>query len=215
MDEHSRGKSNSTNYEETKLILKLTKATKNDIFCDLGCGNGNVCRWASKFVKLTYGTEDSKQRFRSAIKNIKKYQCKNIKILNANHRYEKTLKILRKCSIFYTTGDESLGFFMNLENFVNPKTRIVSYYVPPYPIKPNSFEGWFYLMITPFTLARSKREWVRSVTTKRSLDGLIKETKFLIKEGKRDLKDHEDRILGLKERITSTDSIKKKMLTHL
>ena len=76
MDYNLRGKSNATSFEDTQIILKLAHATPKDIFCDLGCGNGNVCRWASKKVNFVYGVEEYKKRYQTAISKIKKHHHK-------------------------------------------------------------------------------------------------------------------------------------------
>jgi len=45
---------------ETKKILSLAKANKNDIFYDLGCGHGGVCIIAARKVKRAVGIEKYK-----------------------------------------------------------------------------------------------------------------------------------------------------------
>ena len=41
MDYNQRGRSNATSFKDTQIILKLAEVNSNDIFCDLGCGNGD------------------------------------------------------------------------------------------------------------------------------------------------------------------------------
>jgi len=202
MDFNLRGRSDITNFEDTQLILKLANVTPKDIFCDLGCGNANVCRWASKKVNFVYGVEEYKKRYQTAISNIKKYRCTNVKILNESYCKISTLKKLRKGTIFYCTNDESLGFFKKLETTVKPKSRLVTYYLPPYPIKPDNFDDWFYVMTTPFSIAKSKQDWIKSVTRKGTLNGLIKEIK-------RDFEDYKEKICDLEESFLTVDLISK------
>jgi len=200
-DEGWRGNPGATGYEDLKLILKLSKATSSDIFCDLGCGNGDVCRWTSKNVKSVFGVDDDKNRFLSAKRNIKKFRCDNVKILNEKYGLINTLRKLKSATIFYCTNEESLGFYRKFEKVVNPETRFVTYYLPPYPIKPDSFDDWYYLMTTPFSIAKSKKEWVKTVTHKGSFKGLIREIK-------RDFEDHEEKILDLDEGFKGVDWIR-------
>jgi len=188
MDYNQRGRSNATSFKDTQIILKLAEVNSDDIFCDLGCGNGNVCRWASKKTNFVYGVEEYKKRYHSAIMNIKKFGCTNVKILNESYCKLSTLKKLRKGTIFYCTNNESLGFFKKFEKIMPKNIRFVTVYLPPYPIKPKLYDEWYYLMTTPFDLAKNKDDWIKSVTKKKSLHGLITEIKEFYE-------DYEERIL--------------------
>ena len=201
MDYNQRGRSNVTNFKDTQIILKLAEVNSNDIFCDLGCGNGNVCRWVSKKVNFVYGVEEYKKRYHSAITNIKKFRTTNVRILNKSYCKLSTLKKLRKGTIFYCTNNESLGFFKKFEKIMPKNVRFVTFYLPPYPIKPKSYDEWYYLMITPFDLAKNKNDWIKSVTTRKSLQGLITEIKEQFPD------DYEERILELEEDLTGIEWI--------
>ena len=204
MQEKDRGRSDVTSFKDLKLILQLAEIKPSDIFCDLGCGKGNLCRWASKRLKYSYGIEESKRRYKSAKANMKKFSVRNATILNHNFRLSQTLRKLRQCTIFYCTFDEDLGFFKKFQDIVKPKTRLITYYLPPYPIMANSFEDWFYLMVTPFSIAKNKTEWLKSVTKKGSFNELVKDIK-------RDFEDHEERILDLEESLDGINWITKSM----
>ena len=177
MEYKLRGRSDATSHEETKLILKLANATSKDIFCDLGCGNGNVCRWTSKKVDHVYGVEDYPKRYRTAISRIKKYRCNNVEILNEKYSKISTLKKLRNVTIFYCVNAETIGFFKKFQEIMPNNVRFVTLFPPPYPIKPKTYDKWFYLLTTPFELAKNKKEWIKSVTKKKTLSGLISELK--------------------------------------
>ncbi len=97
MSENWRGNPKITKQKDLWRILKLAKATKNDVFCDLGCGYGNLCRWAIQKVSSTIGVADHQKRLRKALRNVRRFE--KIKILNEDYRYEKTLRQLRKGSI--------------------------------------------------------------------------------------------------------------------
>jgi hypothetical protein len=175
MSDDLRGDPKATSKKELRRIFRLAKVTKRDVFCDLGCGHGNLCRWAIKKVSSAIGTEDDKQRFKNARSNTKKFE--NVKILNENYRAEKTLRKLRQGTIFYCTNELDLGFYRKFERIMKPETRLVTFYFPPYPVKPNSFDGWYYLAITPFRIAKTKKEWLKSVTKKGTVSSLVRKIK--------------------------------------
>ena len=135
--------------------------------------------------------------------NIKKSRCTNVKILNESYCKLSTLKKLRKGTIFYCTNNESLGFFKKFEKIMPKNVRFVTFYLPPYPIKPKSYDDWYYLMITPFDLAKNKNDWIKSVTKRKSLHGLITEIK-------QDFHDHKERTLELEEDLIGIDWISNK-----
>jgi len=58
MEECLRGNPKITTQKELWRILKLANYNENDIFCDLGCGHGNLLRWSIQRVKNAIGTED-------------------------------------------------------------------------------------------------------------------------------------------------------------
>ena len=172
MCEDWRGIPNVTLKKELLKILKLVNASSDDIFCDLGCGYGNLCKWASKKVKFAIGTEDDKKRYCKAIRNVKLSGRKNIKILNENYRHLSTLRKIKHCTIFYCTNDLTLGFYKKFEDNVNNNVYLISPYLPPYPILPEFYTVWFYFMKTPFRFAKNKSEWIRVVDKKGSLSHL-------------------------------------------
>jgi hypothetical protein len=167
MSEDWRGNPKITKQRDIWRILKLAKATKNDIFCDLGCGYGNLCRWAIQKVSFAIGTEDHENRFKKAMKNTRRFE--NIKIFNEDYRYEKTLRKLRKATIFYCTNGESLGFHYKLQKTLRHVAYFVTYTPPPYPIKPENYDGLYYLVKIPFDIAKSQYEWKKSIARKGSM----------------------------------------------
>lgn len=203
MTENWRGNPKVTTQKELWKILKLANATKNDVFCDLGCGYGNLCRWAIQHVGFAIGTEDHKKRFRKAIKNTRRFE--NIKILNEDYRYEKTLRKLRKSTIFYCTNEVSLGFHFKLQKILRHKAYFVTYTPPPYPIKAEKYSGLHYLIKIPFELAKTQNEWKKSIAKKGSMNEYRK--RFLKKF---DHEEYEERLLMMNEEITGIHWISKR-----
>lgn len=112
MTERYRGRQNVTKRKDVRIILKLVNASSEDVFCDLGCGDGNVCRWSLEVVKRAIGVEDDKKRYRKALHNTKKH---NVKILNKSYADWKTFRNLHKCSIFYIVNEEGFDTFEKIE----------------------------------------------------------------------------------------------------
>lgn len=175
MSDDLRGNPKATSQKDLWRIFRLAKVAKNDIFCDLGCGYGNLCKWSIKKVSSAIGTEDDRQRYKKALQNTSKLD--NVEILNGNYQDTKILVKLEKGTIFYCTNGLSLGFYKKFEKIMKPKTRLVTYYLPPYPVKPTSFDGWYYQMITPFSIAKTKKEWIQSISKKGSFSNLIRKIK--------------------------------------
>jgi len=61
-----------------KKLLKLLSPNKNDIICDLGCGDGNLSKDLIKQVKEVYGTDISPTRVERARKNGIKAFCYDV-----------------------------------------------------------------------------------------------------------------------------------------
>ena len=91
MTESWRGKPDITRRNELWRILSLANYTEKDIFCDLGCGYGNLLRWSVQKLNEAIGTEDHEERYRKALKRTKKFS--NITILDKDYRYKTTLKM--------------------------------------------------------------------------------------------------------------------------
>jgi hypothetical protein len=207
MSENWRGDPKITKQKELWRFLKLANATKNDVFCDLGCGYGNLCRWAIQKVNSAIGTEDHKKRCRRALHDTRRF--KNITILNEDYRYEKTLRKLRKCTIFYCTNGESLGFYYKLQKTLHHKAYFVTYTPPPYPIKPENYDGLYYLVRIPFELAKSQYEWKNAIAKKGSMNEYKR--RFL-KDFDDDHEEYKERLLMLNEDIIGIDWVKKRKL---
>lgn len=201
MSEEWRGKPDITKQRDLWKILNLVNAKSDDVFCDLGCGHGNLCKWAIQRIKKSIGTEDHKKRYRHAIKNTRKYP--NIKILNEEYRYEKTIHKVRKATIFYCTNDESFGFYRNLEKVLTHKAYFVTYGPPPYPIKPERYDGLYYAMKIPFEIAKTRAEWKKTIAK----DGSIVEFKKRFMQDFEDSEEYMTRLIDMSNDMSGFDWI--------
>jgi hypothetical protein len=205
MSENWRGNPKITKQKDLWRILKLANATKNDVFCDLGCGHGNLCRWSIQIVSSAIGIEDHKKRFKIALRNIRKFG--NVKILNEDYRHVKTLRKLRKSTIFYCTNDLSLGFYYKLQKTLRHKAYFVTYTPPLYPIKPEKYDGLYYLVKIPFRLAKSQSEWKKTIAKQGSMNEYKRR---FMKEFVDDHEEYQERLLVLNEDIIGIDWVRKK-----
>lgn len=203
MSENWRGNPEVTKKKELWKILDLVNASPNDVFCDLGCGHGKLCIWASKKVKHAIGTESDRRRYRIAKRKTRENKSKNITILNEDYRYPRTLRKLRNCTILYCTNGEGLGFYKKIEEVVGSGAYFVTYYIPPYPIKPEFHDDWIYVMRTPFKVAKNKEEWVRALGKGKSLTHLKKRIS-------RGFTDYKEKILELKEEVAGLEWVFRK-----
>lgn len=193
MTERYRGRQQVTNRRDVRTILRLVNASSEDIFCDLGCGDGNVCRWSLEVVKHAIGVEDDKKRYRKALNNTKKY---NVKILNKSYADLKTFRNLYKCSIFYCVNEEGFDIYEKIEKIAERGTYVVSFLFPPYPIKPEKFDGLFYAVRTPYQLAKNEKEWIYSLTKNGSLGELKKRYSTISSDWEELLLDLHNQALG-------------------
>jgi len=205
MSESWRGKPDATKQKDLWRILNLAGYDHDDIFCDLGCGYGNLLRWSIQKVKKAIGTEDHKVRYKKAKRKIKKFS--NIVILNKDYREKSTLKKLRKATIFYTTIGENLGFYHELEKVIGHKACLVTYCPPPYPIKSENFDGLYYSVRIPYSIAKNKKEWLRSITKNASLADFRK--RFMI-DFDNDAEEYYESLLEMNREIIGIDWIMRK-----
>lgn len=205
LTDEERGDPRATTRKELLDAFKLVDVSNEDVFCDLGCGHGKICVWASKEVKFCFGVEEKTPFFNESKRNVRKSKKTNIKLLKEDYTDAKTLRKLKNCTVFYCTNGETWGFYKRFENLMNKDTWFISLYFPPYPIKVDRHRGWMFAMKTPFKIARNRNEWLRSITKSRS----IKSMKIKIRA---DYKDYKDRIKELDDWIEGFDWIKKKLL---
>lgn len=194
MREKWRGQSKLARKYELNRILEIVNASPKDIFCDLGCGKGLLCIWASKKVRYAIGVEDHKDTYLKAQENKRKYNRKNVRFLHKDYEKQSTLNKLKNCSIFFCTNYLTYSFYKQFENTVKKRTHFVSQYFLPYPIISKMNEDHF-IAQTPFKIAKNEKEWIHYMLGKRKTrNDLIK----IIRE----FSDHKDKINELVDDIS-------------
>ena len=145
-----------------RKILIFAKLKKSDIFCHLGCGEGNAVAIAAKEfgAKKSVGIEIDKSLADKAVKNIA--GIKNAYIINAD---------IRKADISDAT---ILLFWFSDSDFVDALTkrfskelkdgsRVISIWAPLGMTLPDKVEFPFFVNKKPFRRAKSIQQQIRSI----------------------------------------------------
>jgi trans-aconitate methyltransferase len=145
-----------------RKILIFAKLKKSDIFCHLGCGEGNAVAIAAKEfgAKKSVGIEIDKSLADKAVKNIA--GIKNAYIINAD---------IRKADISDAT---ILLFWFSDSDFVDSLTkrfskelkdgsRVITIWAPLGMTLPDKVEFPFFVNKKPFRRAKSIQQQIRSI----------------------------------------------------
>jgi SAM-dependent methyltransferase len=164
-------------FENTYIrkMLRLAKAGKNDIFCDLGCGLAqNLIIAASEFnVRKAVGFERNERRSRKAVKRIKLKdlgtQCELIdesfdRVLDGR---SKSFALENATIVFYGLATDR-ELLKSLKERLQDGCRLVYYNTCLFPeIMPNKVDIPFYVSTVPFKKTRSELAWLRKVVGKK------------------------------------------------
>ena len=156
------GESVSLTDNVIRKILVFAKLKKSDIFCHLGCGEGNAVAIAAKEfgVKKSIGIEIDKSLADKAVKNIA--GIKNAYIINAD---------IRKAEISDAT---ILLFWFSDSDFVDALTkrfskelkdgsRVITIWAPLGMTLPDKVEFPFFVNKKPFRHAKSIQQQIKSI----------------------------------------------------
>ena len=202
-----RGCMSATTNEDIDQIFDFLDINENDIFCDLGSAKGKTVFYSSKTIKFSYGIENHTKDFQISQNYKKAHKISNVKFIKGNYENRQILNKVSDSTIVYCINDISLSFLKLFEEIFNSETLFVTIGYPPYPIKPHTFiDGYFYVMKTPFKLAKNPNEWATSVL------GKISTMKDVYKQIRKDDKPKyaNDLIDELKEQTISTHWLVKK-----
>jgi hypothetical protein len=155
--------------------MRLARATKQDVFYDLGCGRGQLCVVAvTEFgVKRAVGIELHKGRAEKAADHIERLGLSDrIEIRNEDFMESD----LHDATIAYCGTYESEEDVSHFENELAPRSRFVTLFLPFVGVVPTAADYPFYLMETPFKKTRDASVWVSSVLFRRAtVDDLFRE----------------------------------------
>jgi len=140
-------------------MLRLAKASKGDVFYDLGCGRGQLCFMAvTEFgVKRAVGIELHKGRASKAARLVRELGLAD-RIEIRNEDFMET--DLGDASIVYSGLEEVYEDVPLFEKKLKAGCRVVTLFLPFVGILPSAADYPFYLMRLPFKKTKDASLWI-------------------------------------------------------
>jgi predicted RNA methylase len=148
-----------------RKLLTLAKASKRDVFYDLGCGAGQLCVVAvTEFgVKRAVGIELHRGRALKAAERIRKLGLADrIEIWNEDYMESD----LHEATVAYCGHSEVEEDLPYLESQLAKGSRFVSLFLPLVGVVPSAVDYPFYVMDLPFRTTDDSSLWVSKVLSK-------------------------------------------------
>ncbi len=158
-----------------RKLLSLARATKRDVFYDLGCGRGQLCAVAvTEFgVKRAVGIELHKGRAAKAAAYVEKLGLSDrIEIRNEDFIDSD----LRDATIVYCGQYEMEEDVAHFGSELRAGARFVTLFLPFIGVVPTAADYPFYIMELPFKETRDVSLWISKVLFRRAtVDELYRE----------------------------------------
>jgi predicted RNA methylase len=158
-----------------RKILRLARASRGDVFYDLGCGRGQLCLVAAREfgVKKAVGIEMHRGRAAKAAASVRELRLtERVEIRNEDFMESD----LSDATIVYSgleEIEEDVAFF---ERKLKPGCRVVSLFLPFVGVLPTAADYPFYLMRMPFRKTRDMSLWIsKALFRKATPDELYRE----------------------------------------
>ncbi|MCV0373662.1 MAG: methyltransferase domain-containing protein [Nitrosarchaeum sp.] len=164
MNTFDRGSPQVTSNWHLSRLFNMIGVSNTDVFCDLGCGYGNLCIFARRKVNRVFGFETGKYRYHRAKNKIKNANLDNIEIFQKSYTHKKSFPIIKKCNILFCTNVISFEYYQQLNKILRNNSYLLIYYLPPVPVIPFKKFGWYYIVKFPLQLAYYKNDWIKKVT---------------------------------------------------
>ncbi len=145
-----------------RKLLTLARATKRDVFYDLGCGRGQLCVVAvTEFgVKKAVGIEMHAGRAAKAAAYVEKLDLSDrIEIRNEDF----VDSDIRDATIAYCGHYEEEDDVAHFERELAPGSRFVTLFLPFVGVLPTAADYPFYLMEVPFKRTTDASLWTSKV----------------------------------------------------
>jgi len=185
-----RGDPQASRRREFLRLMNKIKPSKKDVFFDLGCGYGGPCIWIAPKVQRSVGIEDHYYRYLHAKRDVTKSGLRNVQIL-----WDDIEKVsYREATILYSVIYVGFSVLKKIQKEAVPRTQIILYGLPPFPLKSEKLFGSFYRLKTPFERVKGEDEYARhysgrkNATMKKLLGSLDREQ---AKDLKREIKEAE------------------------
>jgi SAM-dependent methyltransferase len=158
-----------------RKLLALARATKRDVFYDLGCGLGQLCVVAvTEFgVKRAVGIEMHAGRAEKAGAQVEELGLSDrIEIRNEDFMDSD----LSEATIVYGGHYEDEDDVSRFETELGPGSRFVTLFLPFVGVLPTAADYPFYVMEVPFRKTRDVSLWVSKVLLRNAtIDELYRE----------------------------------------
>ena len=159
-----------------RKLLRLARASRKDVFYDLGCGLGQLCVVAvAEFgVRKAVGIELHRGRAAKAARRIQRLDLSDrIEIWNEDYMESD----LHEATIVYCGHTEVEEDIPYLERELGRGARFVSLFLPLVGVVPSAVDYPFYVHDVPFKKTRDASLWISKALSKRrsSVDELFQE----------------------------------------
>jgi len=153
-----------------RKIMRLAKATRGDVFFDLGCGVGKLCVVAVREfgVAKAVGIELHKGRAAKAARHVQRLGLSDrVEIWNEDYMDSD----LGQATIVYCGHNETEEDVPHFEEALGAGSRFVSLFLPFVGVMPDAVDYPFYLMTLPFTKTKDASRWASAVLSKKATLG--------------------------------------------
>jgi SAM-dependent methyltransferase len=145
-----------------RKLLTLARATKNDVFYDLGCGRGQLCVVAvTEFgVKKAVGIEMHAGRAAKARAYVEKLGLSD-RVEIRNEDFEGS--DINDATVVYCGHYEAEEDVSRFDRELSPGSRLVTLFLPFVGVMPKVADYPFYVMEAPFVRTRDVSRWIEKV----------------------------------------------------
>jgi predicted RNA methylase len=153
-----------------RKIMRLARASREDVFYDLGCGRGRLCVIAvTEFgVKKAVGIELHSGRAAKAAESVQELGLADrIEIRNEDFMESD----LSDATVVYSGLEEIEEDVQFFESRLRTGCRLVSLFLPFVGVLPTAADYPFYLMETPFRKTRDPTLWMSRVLFRKTSAG--------------------------------------------
>jgi hypothetical protein len=155
-----------------RKLLSLAKATKKDIFYDLGCGRGQLCVVAvTEFgVRKAVGIEMHAGRARKAAEYVEELGLSDrVEIRNEDFMDSD----IHDATIAYCGHYEVEVDVSRFERELGAGSRLVTLFLPFVGVIPKAADYPFYAMELPFRKTRDSSLWISKVLFREATVGAV------------------------------------------
>lgn len=157
-----RGDAVSLNDNVVRKILNFSKLKKNDIFCHLGCGEGNAVMIAAKEfgIRKSIGIEIDESVATEASKHMARF--KNAQVVNADIR-DADISDATVLLFWFTEPNLVDAMTKRFKKELKDGARVITIWAPLAMTLPQKVEFPFFINKKPFKRARSIKQQIKAI----------------------------------------------------